>query len=119
MMHVSGHKEAKTFKEYIKLSDEKMGERIAEKMGNDNLFEVIEELERLRRKVERQKATIKSWKYIVESQKRVIERKELLIARKDKEIEDLEAHVRDLRFLLGHDSKPCDVCQIVELKPKY
>lgn len=38
MMHVSGHKEAKTFREYIKLSGEEMAEQIAEKMGNDNLF---------------------------------------------------------------------------------
>lgn len=38
MMHVSGHKEAKTFKEYIKLSGDDMAERMAEKMGNDNLF---------------------------------------------------------------------------------
>ena len=38
MMSVSGHKEAKTFKEYIKLSDEEMAEQIADKMGGDNLF---------------------------------------------------------------------------------
>lgn len=38
MMHVSGHKEAKTFREYIKLSGEEMAEQIANKMGNDNLF---------------------------------------------------------------------------------
>ena len=38
MMHVSGHKEAKTFREYIKLSGDEMAEQIAEKMGNDNLF---------------------------------------------------------------------------------
>ena len=38
MMHVSGHKEAKTFREYIKLSGDEMAEQIAEKMGTDNLF---------------------------------------------------------------------------------
>lgn len=38
MMHISGHKEAKTFREYIKLSGDEMAEQIAEKMGNDNLF---------------------------------------------------------------------------------
>ena len=38
MMHVSGHQEAKTFREYIKLSSDEMAEQIAEKMGNDNLF---------------------------------------------------------------------------------
>lgn len=38
MMSVSGHKEAKTFKEYIKLSDEEIAEGIAEKMDNVNLF---------------------------------------------------------------------------------
>jgi len=38
MMHVSGHKEAKTFREYIKLSGDEMAEQIAEKMGSDNLF---------------------------------------------------------------------------------
>lgn len=38
MMHVSGHKEAKTFKEYIKLSGDEMAEQIAARMGNDNLF---------------------------------------------------------------------------------
>lgn len=38
MMHVSGHKEAKTFREYIKLSGDEMAEQIADKMGNDNLF---------------------------------------------------------------------------------
>lgn len=38
MMHISGHKEAKTFREYIKLSSEQMAEEIARRMGNDNLF---------------------------------------------------------------------------------
>ena len=38
MMHVSGHKEAKTFREYIKLSSDEIAEQIAEKMGDDNLF---------------------------------------------------------------------------------
>lgn len=38
MMHVSGHTEAKTFREYIKLSDDEIAEGIAEKMANDNLF---------------------------------------------------------------------------------
>lgn len=38
MMHVSGHKEAKTFRDYIKLSGDEMAEQIAEKMGNNNLF---------------------------------------------------------------------------------
>ncbi|MBP3829632.1 MAG: phage integrase SAM-like domain-containing protein [Bacteroidaceae bacterium] len=38
MMHVSGHKEAKTFREYIKLSGDEIAEGIIERMGNDNLF---------------------------------------------------------------------------------
>lgn len=38
MMHVSGHKEAKTFRDYIKLSGDEMAEEIAEKMGSNNLF---------------------------------------------------------------------------------
>lgn len=38
MMHVSGHREAKTFREYIKLSGDEIAEGIAEKMGKDNLF---------------------------------------------------------------------------------
>ncbi len=38
MMHISGHTEAKTFREYIKLSDEEIAEGIAAKMANDNLF---------------------------------------------------------------------------------
>lgn len=38
MMHVSGHKEAKTFRDYIKLSGDEMAEQISKKMGNDNLF---------------------------------------------------------------------------------
>jgi len=38
MMHVSGHKEAKTFREYIKLSGDEMAEQIADKMGDENLF---------------------------------------------------------------------------------
>lgn len=38
MMAVSGHKEAKTFKEYIKLSDEEIADGIAKKMEDDNLF---------------------------------------------------------------------------------
>ena len=38
MMAVSGHKEAKTFKEYIKLSGDEMADGIAEKMQDNNLF---------------------------------------------------------------------------------
>lgn len=38
MMHVSGHKEAKTFREYIKLSSDEMAEQIAAKLGEDTIF---------------------------------------------------------------------------------
>lgn len=38
MMAVSGHKETKTFKEYIKLSNEEFADQISDKMRNENLF---------------------------------------------------------------------------------
>ena len=35
MMHISGHTDAKTFKEYIRLSDEELADKIAEKVSDD------------------------------------------------------------------------------------
>lgn len=91
----------------------------------------MEELERLRRKVERQKQTIKSLRYLLDVCRQMVEKRDKAISLRDENLslyrQILESDMGDLdayRRLYKQAKKElptklCDVCQIVELKPKY